>query len=399
MKYKELENLCDKNLITFEQRDAIAEALKIGPFSKARNYLFVCACALGGILVLAGIIMLISANWEDVPARVKQIGSSILLLGFWLAGLKFFFQKNPRPIVGEIFCSLGAVMLLVCIALYGQIYQLSSETWKPLFAWFVGIVAFPWILKLRGVFVISLIAGTMTILTYADENFNGSNAFFITYATFISIFALGVFLKNCLGEKARSYAVFPRVGGFLCATMMAFFACFSVVNFKMSALLVFAGTLVFLVAQIWNVFCSSENNRRFGIFVAGTQALFFVFPLIASAICFGNNISEIYFGDNNVFEILMIALFFVTGVLTMIWGAKINEKFHINTGTFLVLLSGLAVLTRVIESLSTSGFVLIFAGTFFLAFAYLLVRSRKILTEKVANENISVPAEKPTENQ
>lgn len=385
MEYKELENLCDKNLITAEQREAIAEALKIGPYSKPRNYLFAILCSLGGILILAGTIMLISANWECISPRVKQTASSLLLLAFWVAGLKFLFQKNPRPAVGDVFCCLGAGMFLACIALYGQIYQISSEAWKPFFAWFVGIAAFPWILKLRGVFVLSVLAAFVSWQTFADGTLSVNDIYFSDCAFFIALAALGVFFKNSRSEKMRAYAPVLCFGAFSIAAAIAFSCCFSVTAFEKSAFLVVAGTLLFAAAQIRDVFRSSEKSREFGFLFAGMQSLLLALPFVLS-----------FMWEHDEVEVAAIGTFFAAGTVTMVWGAKTNDKFHINTGMVFVLLSGLAVWIRVVNTLSTSGFILLASGLFFLVFAWGLMRSRKILTEKFKEK--TVPEENLTEN-
>ena len=71
MKYSDVEKLLELNLISPEQKDAIVARLKLSP-SATRNYLLIALSSLGGLLILAGIILLISANWESIPALAKQ---------------------------------------------------------------------------------------------------------------------------------------------------------------------------------------------------------------------------------------------------------------------------------------------------------------------------------------
>ena len=70
MKLRDIEQMQSAGLISAEQAAAIAEHFKLNG-NRMQKWLLFCASSLAGALILAGIIMLISANWEFIPSAVK----------------------------------------------------------------------------------------------------------------------------------------------------------------------------------------------------------------------------------------------------------------------------------------------------------------------------------------
>lgn len=84
MKRKEIEQLQAAGLISAEQAVAIAEHFHLNG-GRRWNWLVLSMSTLAGGLILGGIIMLISANWEIIPDLVKMEVTMALLLGFWVS--------------------------------------------------------------------------------------------------------------------------------------------------------------------------------------------------------------------------------------------------------------------------------------------------------------------------
>lgn len=84
MKRKEIEQMQAAGLITPEQAVAIAGHFQLHA-NRGQQYVVRVMTSLAGALILGGIIMLISANWELIPDVVKMSVAMLLLLGAWLA--------------------------------------------------------------------------------------------------------------------------------------------------------------------------------------------------------------------------------------------------------------------------------------------------------------------------
>ncbi len=145
MKRKDVETMLSAGLISPEQATAITEHFRLND-GRGWRWLLICLCALAGGLIVAGIIMLISANWENIPPIVKMGCSMAMLLLFWVG---WALQRERRPIVAEVLGFCGAGMWLGSIALYGQIFQLQNPFVEGFTLFFAGIVLLPFICRQR----------------------------------------------------------------------------------------------------------------------------------------------------------------------------------------------------------------------------------------------------------
>lgn len=94
-----------------------------------------------GALALAGAaVFFIAYNWTELGrfARFALVETAIVLavLGYWRLG-----ADQPA---GQASLLLGAILLGVLLALFGQTYQTGADDWE-LFAWWAMLIA-PWVL-------------------------------------------------------------------------------------------------------------------------------------------------------------------------------------------------------------------------------------------------------------
>jgi len=94
--------------------------------------------ALGGTGALAialGIMAIVGANWDDIPAWIKL--SVDLALNSACAVAVYVFWRAGRDWLRELSALLLFGLVLSGIALIGQLYQLQSEPWNALVLWLV----------------------------------------------------------------------------------------------------------------------------------------------------------------------------------------------------------------------------------------------------------------------
>jgi uncharacterized membrane protein len=102
--------------------------------SAHRRPVFLWAVAGMGTLALSlGIMAIVGANWEDIPAGLKL--AIVLGLNAACAVAVFVFWRRDWPWLREIAALLLFGLVLSGIALIGQVYQLQSAPWRALTLW------------------------------------------------------------------------------------------------------------------------------------------------------------------------------------------------------------------------------------------------------------------------
>jgi uncharacterized membrane protein len=155
MKITDIEKIHEAALISAEQRDKIIAHFGLKP---DENKFLVIISFIGAVLVTAGIVLLISAHWNEIPRGVKiAAGLALMLgahgLGWWLREVHGVYRKT-----GEALQFAGSALFLANIALVGQIYHIESRAPNAFLLWLGGIAALPWLLRSKAQFVLLLAA-------------------------------------------------------------------------------------------------------------------------------------------------------------------------------------------------------------------------------------------------
>jgi uncharacterized membrane protein len=155
MKYGDIQKLRELDFITDEQRQRIVAHFGLKEDS---NRFLVIISFVGAVLVAAGIVLLIAANWDAIPRGVKLATGLVLMLGahgagYWLREVRGDYRKT-----GEALHLVGALLFLGNIALVGQIYHLSTRPPNAFLLWWAGIAALPWLLRSHALHVLALLA-------------------------------------------------------------------------------------------------------------------------------------------------------------------------------------------------------------------------------------------------
>lgn len=144
MKHSDIQKTHEAGLITTEQRDRIIAHFDL---KEGGNKFFAILSFIGAALVIAGIILLISAHWDEIPRGVKIATGILLMLGAHGAGWWLRVARGDYHTTGEALHFIGSGLFLANIALVGQIYHLASRPPNALLLWVAGIAALPWVLR------------------------------------------------------------------------------------------------------------------------------------------------------------------------------------------------------------------------------------------------------------
>lgn len=91
---------------------------------------------LGGLAIALGVILLVAANWEEVPRGVKIAGMLALLCGSHALGFRL---ARAAPRTAQVLHFLGGCLLLAGIGLIGQVYQHDLEPAEAMLLWLAGV--------------------------------------------------------------------------------------------------------------------------------------------------------------------------------------------------------------------------------------------------------------------
>jgi uncharacterized membrane protein len=155
MKFAEVQKLREAGLITNEQEQRIVDHFKL---REDGNRFLIIISFVGSVLVAAGIVLLIAANWEEIPRGVKIAAGMALMLGAHGAGWYLREVRQSYQKTGEALHLLGSLLFLGNIALVGQIYHLVSHSPNALLLWWAGIAALPWLLRSTVQHLLALLA-------------------------------------------------------------------------------------------------------------------------------------------------------------------------------------------------------------------------------------------------
>ncbi|HTR42554.1 MAG TPA: DUF2157 domain-containing protein [Pseudomonadales bacterium] len=156
MKYADIQILRDGGFISGEQQQKIIEHFRLKEDNG--NKFLTIVSIIGAVLVVAGIALLISAHWNGIP-RGAKIGAGIFLMlsthagGWWLREVRGKYRR-----IGEALHFIGSCLFLANIALLGQVYNIVSRPPNAFLMWWVGIAAFPWLLRSKAQHVLLLLA-------------------------------------------------------------------------------------------------------------------------------------------------------------------------------------------------------------------------------------------------
>ncbi len=377
MKRKDIERLQTAGLISAEQAVAIAEHFHLNG-NRGRQWMVWSMSSLAGLLILGGIIMLVSANWEIIPDLMKMGTAMALLLGIWIAWAR---TRETHPLIAEGLGLVGGGMWLACISLHGQMFQLQNPFVEGCALFFVGVVALPFLVRLRVLLLVVAVASAVLLGAMADNN--GSwlslHSWLEDDSEMMAAFALLAMLWWVLAERwrgaagvCRSYTwlSIPAMLSFLFMVQVPlFYQCIhpDLENWQDALPVV---TMLVVVPILLSVLKPKEYSW---------SCWWLMVLLLSVPLPLG---LTMYSGS----ELLGVLCGFGMGGGLMYLGHRARRIAWLNYGSLIILLAGIALVANVLESLTGSGLVLIIAGLVMLGLVWLLEKQRRMLVKAIKEE-------------
>ena len=435
MKYDDIQKLHDTGLITQEQRRKIIEHFNLKEDGGGKFLAIVSI--IGAVLITAGIALLISAHWNEIPRSVKIAAGILLMLGFhaggwwvrerggdvssprvgatpssraaepWPSGLPVGVGDGASPPLsatgasqprgkyrktGEALHLIGSGLFLANIALIGQIYNIVSRPPNAFLLWWIGIAALPWLLRSKAQHVLLLLAfGIWFGLEVNERNgwiYCGNDERQILLYSLLGLIYLGAGWLLRRGTFADFAPPTEKLG------LLAFLVFFFPLTWK-DAFGWRGGDInnwIFPALGLLAIILSALGLKNLRALTAQWRwtwfaALFGMMLFMATTwfglwqTDFGGGPRYYYWGQSWTYLAATIALF-VFCLLQIQVGLQERSEFLVNLGVAFVALDIIAAYFSLFGTMARTGLMFLISGVFLIIFgAYLEKKRRKLMKQ------------------
>lgn len=140
-------------------------------------YLYWHALIIGVVLLAAGAVFFVAANWSGLPGSIRMgiVGSAMViatLIGGYLGD----------TLAGRATTLLGGLLFGPLLAVYGQVYQTGADAWQLFATWTLVLVAYGILVRFSGTWVLALLGLHVATFAWIDQElgtdlYEGSGAF------------------------------------------------------------------------------------------------------------------------------------------------------------------------------------------------------------------------------
>ena len=394
MNTTDIEKIHDAGLISAGQRDKIIAHFNLKEDS---NRFLVIVSFLGAVLVATGIILLIAANWADIPRGVKIAAGLALMLGAHGAGWWLREARKDYPKTGEALHFAGSLLFLGNIALIGQIYHLSSRPGNAFLLWWLGLAALPWLLRSAAQFALLLLAiGIWFRIEINDSTslirFNDEHQVLL-YALLGLVFTgFGFLLRR---GSNKDFSVVAETFGLLAFAIFSYpltWAGFLSWGYRhaelnqwiLPALGVLAALLVALGCRNLTTLLP-QWRVTWGATLAGAAAL------LVAAHFVPQQTDWHWFGHMTPLNTVAAIAIFIFCLLQVQVGVQERSRFLVNLGVTFIALDIIATYIGLFSSMAFTGMMFILSGVFLIVFAVFLEKKRRALMQQIKTNQETQP--------
>lgn len=400
MTQKDIERMVAAGLVSPEQGSAIREYFRLGE-SRWWRWVLGCLAVLAGGLIVAGIIMLISANWENIPPLAKMVLAMVLLVVFWVL---WYCKHESTPLVAEVYGFCGAGMWLGCIALYGQIFQLQNPFVEGCTLFLAGVLLLPFVSRQR------FLIGVVVTVSFVQFLAMGGDDSYLCMKNWISgwrdeylFYGVPVLWSLWWGLSERwrvadgrwsSYGYLSAVLLVVAVTMGQLMMYIPYVPFNCDMVCVVLMGLVPVILLLFR-----PHGVRWGFWLLQILVPSLIVPSfqLLSKLHEWTNPEKIPHGGLDVEYVGQemstmagIGIYFVLALVMMFSGVRARRLSWINISSLMIAYAAIALVVDVLDSYTLSGLVLVGIGLLLLGLGTLLEKNRRRLVGAVKKSQHSV---------
>jgi uncharacterized membrane protein len=344
----------------------------------------------GAVLVACGVILLIAANWGEIPRGVKIAVGLLLMLGAHGGGWYLREVNGQYRKSGEALHLVGSGLFLGNIALIGQIYHLSARPPNAFLLWWAGIAALPWLLRSKAQHVLSLLA--FGLWFGMEINQEGSPVFFGNDECQILLYALLglVYLGGGYCLRRTSFAEFASPMeklGLLAFLAFAYPLTWGVFYRQHDGLAVVSTWILPALAILALLLLAGglpglrELSRQWrwtwGLALAGGIGLLAGELFVASHWAVG------YGRHNEPYHWACTVGLFIFCLLQIQVGVQRRSEFMVNLGVAFIALIIIATYISLVGSMARTGLMFLVGGVFLIVFGIYLEKQRRALMRQM----------------
>lgn len=383
MKHSDIQKVFEAGLITAEQRDRIIQQFNLREGTRFMTILVF----LGAVLITAGIVLLISANWDEIHRAVKIGGGVLLMIGAHGLGYYLRSTSGAYPKAGEALHMAGSILFLANIALVGQIYNLSADPAGAFLVWSIGIAALPWILNSAAQFILLLVGmGIWFCMELGDPAglfVAGEEIRILPFLTLLGVVYVGLGHWIRRADRWHAFAGSAERIGLLILQTFLFPLTWGIMDIHgspppTSEWMVF--TLIAVVALLmvfYGLAADQDLNEQWK--VTWRLSLAGIVLLAATVWIYGWQ-AALPMGAVQWITALVLAVFCLIEIQV---GLQSRSPFMVNTGLVFFALTVGAVYFELIGTMANTGLMFLISGLFLIAFAIYLEKKRRGMMARI----------------
>lgn len=165
---KALENLLSeagkRQLIAPDAADSLLTLARERERSHGLGRLAAAICLIGGLGLFLGLVLIMAANWDDIPASAKLTTFFLLFLGTHGGGI-LLRRRHPDGYraTADALNFLGGGLFLCGLGLVSQIYNINDDPARGVAAWFLATLPLAVLLRSTPLGLMALAAGIVWI--------------------------------------------------------------------------------------------------------------------------------------------------------------------------------------------------------------------------------------------
>ncbi|MCA9681574.1 MAG: DUF2157 domain-containing protein [Myxococcales bacterium] len=161
-------------------------------------YLYWHALIIGVVLLVAGVIFFVAANWSALDGFVRMgLVGGLMVLATLVGGFL------GETLAGRAMSLLGGLLFGPLLALYGQIYQTGADAWELFALWTLVLVAYGALVRFAGTWVVALLGLHIACFAWINQEL-GSDFYDDSGAWIVTALALVDAGVVALGERFTS---------------------------------------------------------------------------------------------------------------------------------------------------------------------------------------------------
>lgn len=166
------------------------------------NYWVSAFIIIGSLLILGGIILVISSNWQDIPGGVKFGCLLLLLIGSTVLGVETQRRKFSRVWWENAYLA-AAIFPLLGMGLVSQIFHVQGKSSGLMLAWVIATAPLPLLTRSLSTWVVQILAFMSLFICLKDEKFLGTNTNFESWCVSWMVFGVILVLVSKLWLKVN----------------------------------------------------------------------------------------------------------------------------------------------------------------------------------------------------